>query len=280
MKTVIALLLYVGSLISSAFAGTMYTVNNDTGVLMKIDTNTLVLTSVGPLGVTFNYGSLAWNPVNSTLYMVDGRGAQSLYTVNTSTGAATLVGPHGLNDMFGIAFDTANGTMYGVQGVAAMPLRSLNLSTGAPTAIGTGVGNAVLGPLAYNPNTNQLIGLKDCINCSALYSINIATGAQTLLNGAGLNTNNSGMTYDPVLNRYWDVDVSSRLSYFDPAAGYAQTQVTTYPASLTGLAYVTGSLSTGATVPVPTLSQWSLILLVLALAAAAVLGMRRTRPRT
>jgi hypothetical protein len=48
------------------------------------------------------------------------------------------------------------------------------------------------------------------------------------------------MTYDPVQNRYWDVDVNGRLSYFDPTNGYAQTQVKTFPNSLTGLAYLSG----------------------------------------
>ena len=74
--------------------------------------------------------------------------------------------------------------------------------------------------------------------------MNPATGAGTLLNSTGLDTNNSGMTYDPTLNRYWDLDVNGRLSYFDPANGYNQTQVATlelfpgFPGSFDGLAFV------------------------------------------
>src|SRR4029450_6479029 len=256
MRIVIALLLYAGALFSPAYASTLYTVNNATGVLMRIDTNTLALTTVGPLGVPFLFGGLAWDSANSTLYMVDGRGAQSLYTVNTTTGAATLVGSHGLPDLFGLTCDPANGTMYATQFIVNAPLQTLNLGTGAATAIGTGAGNARIGTLAYNTNTNQLIGLQDCLGCAALYSINMATGAQTLLNGAGLDTKHSGMTYDPVLNRFWDVDVNGRLSYFDPANGYAQTQVTTFGVPLDGLAFVTGGAPPPApVVGVPTLSE-------------------------
>ena len=69
--------------------------------------------------------------------------------------------------------------------------------------------------------------------------------AGTLLNSMELDTNNSGMTYDSTLNRYWDLDVNGRLSYFDPANGYNQTQVATieqfpgFPGSFDGLAFVT-----------------------------------------
>jgi hypothetical protein len=277
MRFLFALLLWAGALVAPAYAGTMYTVNNSTGALMKIDTGTLALTTVGPLGVAFAYGSLAWDSANSTLYMVDGRGAKSLYTVNTTTGAATLVGAHGLTDMFGIAFDTANGIMYGAQEILSSPLQSINLSTGVATAIGTGVGNARLGPLAYNNVTNQLIGLQDCLSCAVLYSINIATGVQTVLRNTGLDTNNSGMTYDPALNRLWDVDVNGRLTYFDPAAGYVQVPVTTFATSLTGLAYVTGAVAPPAITPVPTLSDFGLALLAIMLLGAAVVSLRRRR---
>jgi len=70
-------------------------------------------------------------------------------------------------------------------------------------------------------------------------TIDRATGVATTLRSTGLVTDNSGMTYDPVLNRLWDIDFLGRLSFFDPAAGYAQVQVTTYTGEYDGLAYVT-----------------------------------------
>ena len=94
----------------------------------------------------------------------------------------------------------------------------------------------------------------------------VNTPLQTLNLGTGLDTNNSGMTYDPVLNRFWDVDVNGRLSYFDPANGYAQTQVTTFPVTLDGLAFVTGGAPPPApTVGIPVRSSLSLALLAVVL---------------
>jgi hypothetical protein len=94
-----------------------------------------------------------------------------------------------------------------------------------------------IGALAYNPSANFMLALRDCLGCARLYSVDPATGAGTLLKEAGLDTNNSGMTYDPLLNRYWDVDVNGRLSYFDPANGYQQVQVASLPGSFDGLAF-------------------------------------------
>jgi hypothetical protein len=214
----------------------LYTVENYTSTLYTIDTTTLAVNSVGTLGVGFAFGDLAWNPNTQTLYMVDGRGAQSLYTVNTTTGAATLVGPHNVVDLFGLTYDTATTTLYGGSFDDPGQFYRLNTATGEATVIGSGIGLRI-GALAYNPSANLILALNDCIGCASLYSVDPATGAGTLLR-ADLDTDNSGMTYDPILNRYWDLDYDGRLSYFDPANGYEQVQVTVLPGSFDGLAFV------------------------------------------
>lgn len=218
-------------------ASTLYTVENDTSTLCAVDTTTFAVTPIGPLGVTFQYGDLAWNPNTRTLYMVDGRGAQSLYTVNTATGAATLVGPHNVNDLFALAYDSARNQLYGAEFIEVGQLYSLDVTTGAATAIGSGIGERI-GALAYNANADLLLALNDSLAGANLYSVNPATGGGTLLQ-SGLFTNNSGMTYDPLLNRYWDLDVNGQLSYFDPTLGYQQIQVAMLPGSFDGLAFVT-----------------------------------------
>ena len=240
MKRIFPVLL-LAALASPSYAGIMYTVDNNTSTLMKIDTSTLAITSVGSLGVTFQYGDLAWDSANQTLYMIDGRGSQSLYTVNTTTGAATLVGAHGLTDLFALAFDSSTNKMYAEQFTSPAILEQMNLTTGAATSIGVGIAGTRIGAMAYDSKTDQLIGLEDCLGCAKLWLINRTTGAGTLLKGTGLDTNNSGMTYDPVLDRLWDVDVNGRLSFFDPSSGFAQTSVKTFDLSLDGLAYVTGT---------------------------------------
>ena len=221
-----------------AQAAILYTVENTSKSLRAVDTTTFTVTPIGPLGVTFNYGDLAWDPGTATLYMVDGREAQSLYRVNITTGAATLIGPHNLTDLFGLAYDTARGRLYGAAFTGPGQLFELNPATGLPTPIGNGIGNRI-GALAYNSSADVLLALNDCLGCASLYSVNPSTGAGTLLRSTGLDSNNSGMTYDPILNRYWDLDVNGRLSYFDPANGYLQTEVATLSGSFDGLAFIT-----------------------------------------
>jgi hypothetical protein len=204
---------------------------DSTGMLKKIDLPTLTVTNIGSLGVTFSFGDLAWNPYTSTLYMIDGRGAQSLYTVNVTTGAATLVGSHGITDLFGLAFDIANNTLYAATFSGSYTLYSMNTATGAATAIGsTGVS---LGALAYDSRRNMLIGVND--GSGSLYQINISTGATTLLASPG-NTNDSGATYDALQDRLLDADYSGNLFSYNVANGYTRTTLLTGLGANDGLA--------------------------------------------
>jgi hypothetical protein len=92
----------------------LYAVRETDGVLRSLDPISLAFTDIGPLGVGFAYGELAWDPTTSTMYMIDGRAGTSLYTVDLNTGAATLVGNHGLYELFGLAFSPA-GVLYASQ---------------------------------------------------------------------------------------------------------------------------------------------------------------------
>lgn len=215
-------------------AQVLVTVRETDDMLQQINPQTLTITNIGPLGVTFSFGDLAWNPLNSTLYMIDGRGAQSLYTVNLTTGTATLVGPHGITDLFALAFNTLNNTLYAGSFSTPNTLYSLNPATGAATAIGsTGISN--FGGLAYDSQRNILIGISD--GTGNLYQINISNGATTLLASPGA-TNDSGLTYDPVQNRLLDIDYSGNLFSYDIANGYARTTLLAGLGSHDGLAYI------------------------------------------
>jgi len=154
--------------------------------------------------------------------------------------------------------------MYAGQVLPNQPLESMNLATGAATPIGPGVGTGIsLGALAFDSLTNTLFGLDDAeLGGSSLYTINPITGVATFVTD-GLDADNSGMTYDPVLNRLWNIDAQGRLSFFDPAAGFAQTEVTIYDGLFDGLAYVA-----------PEPGTW-----VLLLAGFAALGVRARRRR-
>ena len=72
----------------------------------------------------------------------------SLFTINTSTGAATLIGPTGLltpqgfSAVSAIAFDPITGVLYGILGGATngAQLITINRTTGAGTVVGPLVG--------------------------------------------------------------------------------------------------------------------------------------------
>ncbi len=111
-------------------------VDNGRDTLLRIDPTTLVVTTIGPLGTDVNFGDLAFDRATQTLYLIGGRPNPSLYTVNLTTGAATLVGTHGINDLFGLAFDSSTGTLYATQFSGGTGLYTLNKTTGAATFIG------------------------------------------------------------------------------------------------------------------------------------------------
>ena len=125
----------------------------------------LALAGLAALGLT------AARPAQAqTAYAVD---TQSLYTINLTTGAATLIGNDG-RDLEGLAI-SPTGALFGTD--SGGNLFSLSATTGAATLIGsTGLGN--IEGLDFFGST--LIG-SDFINPTTFYSINTATAAPTAI---------------------------------------------------------------------------------------------------
>ena len=69
-----------------------------------------------------------------TLFGVSHGPAGIIYTIDTTTAVPTPVGPHGLSNIQGLAFDSS-GTLYGVDTVLDQ-LVTINTTTGAGTAVG------------------------------------------------------------------------------------------------------------------------------------------------
>ena len=193
-------------------------------VLQTIDLDTGTITGIGPLDVTFAFGDLAWDRVNQKLYMVDGRGARALYTVDTATGATTLVGTHGLVDAFGLAVDPADASrLYLVTAPGSTnTLYRVSAATGAATLIADLAGSTSrMEGLAFDSKRGALVGATIA---GVLGTIDVLTGAVTPV-GTTNALNDFGMTYDPFVDRLWVVDVSARLISLDPDAAYAATVV-------------------------------------------------------
>lgn len=247
MKTSRSLLLILTLVLaglSNAYAGILYTVRGSDDRLFSIDTNTFSIANIGALGVPFSFGGMSYDANSDTLYMIGGRSnTPSLYTVDRTTGAASLVGSHGIVDLFGLTFDSLNGDLYGSQFGFTNGLYSLNTSTGAATLIGnTGIR---LGGLAYDAARDMLVGMLDGLG--DLYAINRSTATSSLLLN-GTFVNNSGLAYDNDQDLFWDLDYNGNLRSYDPTSGYTQVLQTNFgTAQWDGLAY----LSSPAAVPEP-----------------------------
>jgi hypothetical protein len=74
---------------------------------------------------------------------------QGLYSIDTTTGAATLIGDTGVAEITGLAFDFASGTMYGY--TTHSDLYSVDLTTGAASLIADDVAIVPEGDLAFGP---------------------------------------------------------------------------------------------------------------------------------
>ncbi|MBI3885972.1 MAG: hypothetical protein HY302_09630 [Opitutae bacterium] len=215
---------------------------NDT--LQTINLATLAVTNVGPLGINYSFGDITWNPVTSTLFVVDGRGSNSLFRYDPATGAATFIGTHGITDLFGLAYDTDNNVLYGATFSGTLALYTLDQNTGTATLVGnTGVG---IGGLAYDSTRHMLIGIND--GGGQLFQLNTATGAATLLASPG-GTNDSGISFDPVTNRLFAFDFSGNLFSYDIANNFARTTLLTGQGAHDGIAVVTS--------PIPEPAAWA-----------------------
>ncbi len=97
--------------------------------LITIDPATGARTTIGDMGILMD--GLSYNPATNTMYAVD---ATSLYTINMSTGAATLVGTNTGISMTNLAIDNT-GNCFTLD-VTASNLGRINLTTGAYTVVG------------------------------------------------------------------------------------------------------------------------------------------------
>jgi hypothetical protein len=143
--------------------------------------------------VTHEYGSLqGLEFVGSVLYgtFIPGYPPESiLMIVDTSTGALTPIGPTGLNQISGLAYDTHTGVMYGITaGGAPANLVRINLTTGAATIVGpTGLDR--IGSIEFGPDGNLYGGVTAFASSLATYLVRIdtATGAVTPIGETGFS---------------------------------------------------------------------------------------------
>jgi hypothetical protein len=150
------------------------------------NTNTTIATS-GIAGVIYR---AAFNPAG-TLYITSNNG--DLYTVNTTTGAATLLGTilvnsNPLPDIGGDIAFSSNGTLYlSTDGV----LFSVDLTTLAATEIGDS--NLGSMQIAFGAN-GALYGTN---TANGFYSISLSDGSATLIGSTGISGSLGDLASEP-----------------------------------------------------------------------------------
>jgi hypothetical protein len=153
--------------------------------------------------------------------------AGELATINPTTGAVTSVGPLtvGLESM---AFD-GSGTLYGITYEASGPdqLYTVNPSSGATTFV-----TNLSGTNATDSNQLRFIGntayTTNYVTPSSLFTIDLTTGAGTLIGSTGLNPDNGlGAVVGGQFVDIASVGAGGQIFMIDPATGAATPGATT-----------------------------------------------------
>ncbi len=217
--------------------------------LATVDVATGATTAIGSTGIALT--DIAFAP-SGDLY---GISFSSLYKVNASSGATSLVGS------LGSVFGTANALVFGSEGtlyMAGNSLHTVNTLTGAASAIGS-IGFQSGGDLAFIAGNLYLAS-----SLNQLIQVNVGTGAGTLIGNLGVSSMFGLATPDNV-NLY---GVAGQSVYLVNTTTGASTFQSTFAPTLSGGAFGLAFLSEagggggGGNVPEPgTLALVSLALL-------------------
>ncbi|MFM9959248.1 MAG: hypothetical protein ACKVZJ_14390 [Phycisphaerales bacterium] len=159
-------------------------------------------------------GSAVANPTPGTMYAVDSN--RSLYTIDFSTGAKTLIGTIGTNSGTpgGLAYRPDNNTIY-LTSTSTDSLYTLDVTTATSTLVGAyGGADVVMHGLEWDSSTGTMYGVSgggSPANFNA-YTISTANGAATLLGNTGL-TSFTNLGYNSLTNTMYATN-SATDSFF------------------------------------------------------------------
>lgn len=200
--------------------------------IMKTAMKHWVFCVTSPLAMLCVISSAQAVPV---LYSTGGSGANidSLFKVDTATGAATVVGATNHNlGAGGLAYNPSTATLFATgfaqgQTGSDSQLFTVDMNTGAATVIGS-TGVFSMGGLAFNTTNGTLYGIGCQSPCGGgiisdfLYSINASTGAATQLFDLGAITgSNAGLEYVSATNLLYAIGEVSPTGFYsiDPVTG-------------------------------------------------------------
>jgi len=214
--TVLIVLLGAWAASAQTIYGSAHNGANGQSTLYLISPTTGAATPIGPIGF-LQVGALALAP-NGTLYGITstasgGRGTAQLLTINTATGAGTVVGDTGVTLNFNDIAFRSDGTLFALAG-QGRNLYTINTTTGLasePLATGSqGAGNGLAFSSA-NVLYTAITRVVNNANVSELDVLNQSTGARTLavpLDYSQFGTTESrasGMKFDPSTSKLYAV---------------------------------------------------------------------------
>jgi DNA-binding beta-propeller fold protein YncE len=189
-----------------------------------------------------------FSPTNGQLYALTTLYDNSLYTVNPTTGAASLVGPTGQTSVIegDLAFDPTTGTLYGAyevpSGTSNEELFTLNTSTGVATIVGPMSSSTIdVSGLAFD-SSGQLWAVASGVNSTgipALLELDKTTGAITSSMSMGLDLNQPtlGIRFDPSNGQLYMADGDGNFYQINTSNGDT-TLIDSTGVDATGLAFV------------------------------------------
>ena len=174
-----------------SIAGKLYMTSTSLDSVFLIDMTNWSAKLLGPYGVGTQVvmHGIEWDWSTNTLYAAGNAG--DFYTVDITTGQATLVGPTGLAGFQNLGYDPLFNVMY-VTSSSTDSLYTIDRATGATTLVGPLNGSTNPNSVAYNID-NQTMYLADNITDN-LYTLDLATGAANVVASMG-SGNVLGLAY-------------------------------------------------------------------------------------
>jgi hypothetical protein len=179
------------------------------GGLMSQRMHGLVMTKHGQL-----FGINNFHPTND-----------EFYSINRTTGAATLIGQTGFDLAWGLTYDPTSDTIYALGVVnGGNGLFKIDPSTGAATRIGTGtVLNSGISGLAFDAVQNRVLVYDN--NTKAIMAFNPSTGDATTLSYLPPNTFGWGIAFDGQHVVVGNNGAGTYFELFDPDSGLKMGQL-------------------------------------------------------
>jgi hypothetical protein len=245
------------------FANGLYVLDRETGAIIRTRTISV------PTRTITGANAITRDPTSGVVYAVVKANAVAgrlLITINVNSGAGVEIG--NLGDNFSSLAFRSDGQLFGTTGDGATVPSTLFLidKTDATSVVAQTLGNGDDGEvIAYHPPTNTFFhwsgngtGVFERIGANPPFNVtNVTSGSWSEVFGA---------VWDPARNTFLVTDIDSTMAFWSTGGVISNVQPAT-TADVRGLALLPAG-------HVPTLSEWALILLALAMAGYGAVVLR------